>query len=70
VLGEIPDQDAALAELHRVLKPGGRLVVGETFVGDPHVVTFGGLRERAERTGLRFEERVGSPFGYFARFRK
>jgi ubiquinone/menaquinone biosynthesis C-methylase UbiE len=34
VLGEIPDQDAALRELARVLKPGGRLVVGELF-GDP-----------------------------------
>jgi SAM-dependent methyltransferase len=70
VLGEIPDQDAALAELRRVLKPSGRLVVGETFVGDPHVVRFGGLRERAERAGLRFEGRFGSPLGYFALFRK
>jgi SAM-dependent methyltransferase len=70
VLGEIPDQDAALRELYRVLKPSGRLVVGETFVGDPHVVALGGLRERAERAGLRFEQRLGSPLGYFARFRK
>lgn len=70
VLGEIPDQDASLAELRRVLKPSGRLVVGETFVGDPHVVRFGGLRERAERAGLRFERRIGSPLGYFALFRK
>ena len=70
VLGEIPDQDAALRELRRVLKPSGRLVVGETFVGDPHVVRFGAMRERAERAGLRFDQRLGSPLGFFARFRK
>src|SRR3954451_24032031 len=29
VLGEIPDQHAALSELARVLRPDGRLVVGE-----------------------------------------
>ncbi len=29
VLGEIPDQEEALEELARVLKPGGRLVVGD-----------------------------------------
>lgn len=70
VLGEIPDQEAGLRELRRVLKPSGRLVVGETFAGDPHVVMFARLRERAERAGLRFEQRLGSPLGYFARFRK
>ena len=67
VLGEIPDQDAALRELRRVLEPDGRLVVGE-LLGDPHYVVFGRLRERAAAAGLRFDRRVGGPLGYFARF--
>ena len=67
VLGEIPDQDEALRQLARVLKPGGRLVVGELF-GDPHWVSPKRLRERAERAGLAFSERSGTSLGYFARF--
>jgi ubiquinone/menaquinone biosynthesis C-methylase UbiE len=69
VLGEVPDQDRALREITRVLKPGGRLVVGELF-GDPHMVTSGKLRERAERAGLTFARRVGSPLAFFARLEK
>ena len=67
VLGEIPDQDAALRELARVVKPGGRVVFGEVAL-DPHVVTLSSLKERAERAGMRFERKEGSPFGYVARF--
>jgi ubiquinone/menaquinone biosynthesis C-methylase UbiE len=68
VLGEIPDQDAALRELNRVLTPGGRLVVGELF-GDPHMVTLGALRRRAEAASLVFERHVGPKLGFFARLR-
>jgi protein-L-isoaspartate O-methyltransferase len=69
VLGEIPDQDVALAELARVLRPGGRLVVGELF-GDPHWVSPRRLQQRGERAGLVFEHRRGSRLGYFARLRR
>ena len=69
VLGEIPDQQAAVDELARVLRPGGRVVFGE-IVFDPHYVRESVLRDRTERAGLRFAGRVGGPLGFFARFEK
>ena len=69
VLGEVPDQDSAVRELARVLRPGGRLVVGE-LLGDPHYVTQRALRLRAAGAGLSFVRRVGTALGYFARFSK
>jgi SAM-dependent methyltransferase len=69
VLGEIPDQTTALSELRRVLKPGGRLVVGELF-GDPHWVSPGALRRRAEEAGLGFERSTGRLLGRFSSFVK
>jgi SAM-dependent methyltransferase len=66
VLGEIPDQDAALREVARVLKPEGRLVVGELF-GDPHMVTVRSLERRGETAGLRLARRSGPSLAYFAR---
>jgi ubiquinone/menaquinone biosynthesis C-methylase UbiE len=66
VLGEIPEPVAALREINRVLKPTGRLVVGELF-GDPHFTTLTSLKRRSAEAGLAFEERSGNWFGYFAR---
>jgi ubiquinone/menaquinone biosynthesis C-methylase UbiE len=62
VLGEIPDQLAALAELARVVRPGGRIVVGE-LAFDPHVVFPRALAGKAAQVGLCVERRVGSAAG-------
>ena len=69
VLGEIPDRQTALDELARVLKPGGRLVVGELF-GDPHWVSPKRVAAGGATAGLVSSRRLGTPLGYFVRLDK
>lgn len=66
VLGEIPDREVALREIRRVLKPDGRLVVGELF-GDPHFTSQGSLKQLGAEADLKLTESSGPAFGYFAR---
>jgi len=68
VLGEIPDPAAALRELRRVLKPAGRLVVGE-FVIDPDFTSARRTRELAATAGFVLERTVGPRLAYFTLFR-
>jgi SAM-dependent methyltransferase len=67
VLGEIPDAAAALSELRRVLKPDGRLVIGEVFI-DPDFIALPALREQAKDAGFAFERASGPRFAYLAVF--
>jgi ubiquinone/menaquinone biosynthesis C-methylase UbiE len=67
-LGEIPDAAAALRELRRVLKTGGRLVIGEAFI-DPDYVSLPAVEEKAKAAGFFLERASGPRLSYFALFR-
>jgi ubiquinone/menaquinone biosynthesis C-methylase UbiE len=51
VLGEIPNREAALAEIYCALKPDGILSVTEALP-DPHFQTQSAVRQLANRTGF------------------
>jgi len=62
-LGEIPDKPAALSELRRIIKPGGRLGCGEELPHPAYLLPRS-VRRWTEEAGFRYAGKTGSPFCY------
>ena len=63
VLGEIPDQIAALREIHNALKPGGIISVTEVIF-DPHFQHRETVLHAAEAAGFREKNLLGKRLAY------
>ena len=68
VLGEVPDRDACIAEIGRVLRPGGTVTIAETR-RDSDFVPLTLLRELLSRHRFSFIGRRGWAWQYAASFR-
>lgn len=69
VLGEIPDREAAIAELFRALKPGGILAIVEVIF-DPHFQARKAVTGLAVSTGFRERAFFGHSWAYIIHFEK
>ena len=69
VLPEISDQNRALAELWRVLKPGGHLSITEEFMDPDYPFPFETIR-RGEAAGFEMVRRFGNFWVYTVNFRR
>ncbi|MBE2199138.1 MAG: methyltransferase domain-containing protein [Anaerolinea sp.] len=69
VLGEIPDREAALAEIYQTLKPGGLLSVTE-FIPDPHYQSRETVRRLAAAADFREQASFGNWLAFTLNFTK
>ncbi|MBI5401367.1 methyltransferase domain-containing protein, partial [Candidatus Wolfebacteria bacterium] len=69
VLPEIPDRQKALAEIKRVLKPGGILAVTE-FLPDPDYPLISTTIKQGKKAGFIFDKTAGNFWNYTVRFKK
>ena len=69
VLGEIPDQQRALREVHGALKPGGLLSITEV-IADPHFQPREKVLKLAAAAGFQEQARFGGRWSYTLNFVK
>ena len=69
VLGEIPDQESALIEIFKTLKPGGILSVTEVIF-DPHFQSRVAVQQVASKVGFRDVGFFGKKLAYTMHFEK
>lgn len=70
VLGEVPDREACLREIHRVLGPRGLLSVTEFKVGDPDFIPQPELIDSVQSLGFECRGRYGRFLHYTVNSRK
>ena len=68
MLGEVPDQEGCIRELHRVLRSGGLVSVSEQSY-DPHFIPASKMKNLMGDL-FRFEREFGSRHNYTLNFRK
>jgi ubiquinone/menaquinone biosynthesis C-methylase UbiE len=68
-IGEVPDKQACIRSLSRVLKPGGQLVFAEMFP-DPDRISVQELRDLADPEDFDFVKATGNRWDYIVHFRK
>jgi SAM-dependent methyltransferase len=69
VLPEIPNRGRALAELHRVIRPGGWLSISEEFLDPDYLFACETIR-LVEAAGFSLEQHLGNFWIYTLNFRK